>query len=326
MVQVSLVATFFNKAPYVADVVASMVGQTGLDSVELILVDDGSTDATADELRRAAGGLSNARIIRTENGGPSAAINTGIAAATGTWVKFLDGDDVLRPETTRALIDAAEVHGCSVAFGAIAGYGGGDPADAFAALPADFAASLFHERPLERLVRDWQINPSQLLARREVLDRVGGADARVFIQDFSLLLRLAADGPFAEITVPVVLFPEAVDQRLTSNAAQILHDLNLATVLYLDDAPGVADTLRRLFLNRVWERAYKWASRHEGARATLGTLVRRTAFRLGLGAPRGPGLLAATVPFAMTSSVRLTAGGKEHLRACGIRHGGLDAV
>ena len=142
------------------------------------------------------------------------------------------------PGAVRAMIDAVERQGCAVAFGGIVGDGG----DLLAA--ADRRATGFtpprrHDRPLEKLVRHWQINPSQLLARRDALDRVEGADPRVFIQDYALALRLAHDGPFCELDAPVAVFPQAVDGRMTENSAQILHDVNLATVLFLNDAPDV---------------------------------------------------------------------------------------
>jgi glycosyltransferase involved in cell wall biosynthesis len=321
MVQVSLIATFYNKAPFVADVVASMTGQTGLHSSEVILVDDGSTDGTPQALEAAVAGLDNARIVRQDNAGPSAALNAGLGHARGDFVKFVDGDDALRDGSVRAMIDAAEAAGADTVAGEIMI---GDIADAMLRACAGYGDGVFYEKPLDRLVRDWQINPSQVLVRRDLVQRVGGADPRVFIQDFSLMLRLAHAGPFVRLSEAVAIAPQQAEGRLTDNAAQILHDLNLATVLFLNDAPGVDGALRRAFLNRVWERAYKWAARRGSGVSTVKTLIRRTAFRLGLGPAHGPGLLAAAAPFAEADPVRLTEDGRAALRAAGVRHPALS--
>ncbi|MEA2268531.1 MAG: hypothetical protein QOC64_1141, partial [Solirubrobacteraceae bacterium] len=90
---VSAVIPVFNGEAFVADAVDSVLGQTHAPA-ECIVVDDGSTDATAEVVARFGDAV---RLIRQRNAGVSAARNRGAAAATGRYVAFLDADDAWAP-------------------------------------------------------------------------------------------------------------------------------------------------------------------------------------------------------------------------------------
>ncbi len=84
-------------------------------SFEAVLVDDGSRDGTADAAERALSGAPfPCRVIRRENGGVSAARNTGLAAATGEFVCFADADDAFAPDYLTTLLRGARESGCAV--------------------------------------------------------------------------------------------------------------------------------------------------------------------------------------------------------------------
>jgi GT2 family glycosyltransferase len=105
--RLSVVIPAFNAASTIRSAVASTLRQT-LPVLEVIVVDDGSTDATA----QIVGAQSDPRVhlISQANGGPSAARNAGIAAARGEWVAFLDSDDLWLPryvETATVALTAA---------------------------------------------------------------------------------------------------------------------------------------------------------------------------------------------------------------------------
>ena len=97
---VSIVMPTLNAQAWVVDTIDSVLAQT-YPHLELIVVDDGSTDDTVDVVRRklAADFKGDWRVIGlAENRGPSVARNVGLAAARGVWVQFLDSDDFLAPD------------------------------------------------------------------------------------------------------------------------------------------------------------------------------------------------------------------------------------
>lgn len=101
----SVVIPLYNKGPYIEAAIQSVMAQT-LQPLEVLLVDDGSTD---DGLDRALGmHYPCLRVIRQGNAGVAAARNMGIAAAQGDYVCFLDADDSYRPGLLAALSELAK--------------------------------------------------------------------------------------------------------------------------------------------------------------------------------------------------------------------------
>ena len=98
--RLSVVTPAFNAEATIDTCVASVRAQTNPD-LELIVVDDGSSDGTVDAVERQAARDPRVRLLRQENAGPSRARNAGIAAARAPLVGFLDSDDAWLPPTRR---------------------------------------------------------------------------------------------------------------------------------------------------------------------------------------------------------------------------------
>ncbi|MFD7575148.1 glycosyltransferase family 2 protein [Streptomyces sp. NPDC059810] len=112
MVKLSVVVPFFNVQTYAPDTLTSLRANARED-FEFLLVDDCSTDGTPEILERAAREIPGAVLIRHEhNGGLATARNTGLDAARGEYLTFLDGDDWLAPGYYSRLVAAAEDLGC----------------------------------------------------------------------------------------------------------------------------------------------------------------------------------------------------------------------
>ncbi|MFF9148892.1 glycosyltransferase family 2 protein [Streptomyces sp. NPDC055051] len=108
MPKLSVVVPFHNVGPYAPDTVRSLARNADPD-FEFLLIDDCSTDETPDVLDRWQDRIPNARVIRHEtNLGVAQARNTGIDAATGDYLTFLDGDDWYAPGHLRAAVDGIE--------------------------------------------------------------------------------------------------------------------------------------------------------------------------------------------------------------------------
>ena len=115
---------FYNNADVVGDCLASIAAQTFTD-LEVIMVDDGSTDGGARIARDYAAADSRFTLIQTQNGGPGKARNVGIGHARGEYLAFVDGDDMLPPHAYEKLLHALESSGSDFVSGAVNRFGTG---------------------------------------------------------------------------------------------------------------------------------------------------------------------------------------------------------
>lgn len=102
---VSVIIPTYNVERYVEECLASIMSQT-YESIELIVIDDGSTDTTPYLLKQHPGDFH--LILNQENKKQGAARNEGLAQATGKYILFVDADDLLVPEAVQVLVAAAE--------------------------------------------------------------------------------------------------------------------------------------------------------------------------------------------------------------------------
>ena len=107
MPRVSVVMPAYQAAWCIGAAASSVLWQT-YDDLELVVVDDGSTDGTADVVEALPGPV---RVLRQENAGVGAARNRGIEAATGELIAFVDADDVVFPRHLEALVGVYDRHG-----------------------------------------------------------------------------------------------------------------------------------------------------------------------------------------------------------------------
>ncbi|MEV0456602.1 glycosyltransferase family 2 protein [Catellatospora methionotrophica] len=121
---VSVIVPVYNTMPYLRRCMESLVKQTiGLDRLEIVAVDDGSTDGSDRELARFAERYpGTVRVVRQPNsGGPASPCNNGLGLATGRFVFFVGADDYLGPEALERMVDAADRYGSEVVLGKTVG-------------------------------------------------------------------------------------------------------------------------------------------------------------------------------------------------------------
>src|SRR5829696_144319 len=117
--KVSVVVPVYNPGPAIEACIASLIGQSiPADRLELIFVDDGSTDGTPRRLDELAKMHANVRIIRIPaSGAPGRPRNVGLAQARGEYIHFVDADDALAPRALEWLTAMADEYDSDVVIG-----------------------------------------------------------------------------------------------------------------------------------------------------------------------------------------------------------------
>lgn len=186
---VSVIVPAYNEAAGIEAAVRSIAASTH--PVEIIVVDDGSIDGTAEIVE--ALGLPGVTLIRKENGGKPSALNAGLDAASHDFVVMVDGDTVFEPETVHALIQPfANPH-----VGAISG--NTKVANRGGILGAwqhiEYVVGFNLDRRLFDLAECMPTVPGAVGAfRRDALRRVGGVSDDTLAEDTDLTMSLCRDG------------------------------------------------------------------------------------------------------------------------------------
>lgn len=107
MMKLSIIVPIYNVEQYLRKCVDSLLNQ-GISDYEIILVDDGSTDACPQMCDNYAADYQNIRVIHQQNAGLSAARNAGIKAAKGEFISFVDSDDYFEPNVLSGLLAQME--------------------------------------------------------------------------------------------------------------------------------------------------------------------------------------------------------------------------
>jgi GT2 family glycosyltransferase len=206
--RVSVIIPTRDRPELTAEAVASVLAQSWTD-LELVVVDDGSTDATADHVE-ARFRDSRLRVVRQVHLGVSAARNRGVRETSGEWVAFLDSDDLwLPPKVERQLAAADEPPGSAACHTEEVWYRRGrwaNPRKAHAKRGGWIFPSCL---PL------CIISPSSILLRRSVFEALGGFDETFpACEDYDLWLRLTA-------AHPVLLLSERLTVKRNGHAGQL---------------------------------------------------------------------------------------------------------
>jgi len=199
---VSVVVPAYNAERTLERTLRSISEQT-VEVSEIIVVDDGSSDATADTARRYAATDPRVRLVPQKNGGASAARNTGIATANGDFVAFLDADDVWLPHKLERQLEVFEQHPEVGAVQAGAVHVDGDLRPLF---PLPCNPGPMH--PMEVLrFRNLPAFPTTLVLRRDAIATIGVFDTSLAIlEDWEFSLRASIRSVLWSVEEPLALY------------------------------------------------------------------------------------------------------------------------
>jgi CDP-glycerol glycerophosphotransferase len=121
--RITAVVAVYNVEPYLEECLRSIAAQTVRD-LQVVVVDDGSTDGSSAIARRFAASDPRFEVVREDNAGLGAARNAGLAAARGDFLAFVDGDDRLPPDAYARLLGSLERSGSDFATGNVRRFNG----------------------------------------------------------------------------------------------------------------------------------------------------------------------------------------------------------
>lgn len=204
MPRISVVMPLYNAEPFLGSAIESILAQT-FGNFEFIIVDDGSTDASAVVVRRYAKSEARIRFMQQENAGVTAALQMGCRASTGELIARMDADDVAMP--TRFVDQLGALEG-DPTLAAVGSFYERIDADGDLISVAEWPTN--HEEIDQALLqgRGGLPHPTAMI-RRQTLEQVGGYRSQYPVaQDKDLWLRLTEVGRLANLPVPLLQYRE----------------------------------------------------------------------------------------------------------------------
>ena len=229
---VSYLVTVYNKENEIAETIAFLQKQQNINpvSIEIICVDDLSSDNSLSTLRSLKAEDNRIKIIQNrQNLGPSKSLNLAANIAQGKYLIPVDGDDYLPKDATRFLLDSSKKNNTELVFGI---------SKRLKTIPekmTHLGKEEYHSNALEFCL-DKKIVHMGFLVHKNLWLRSGGVDERVFIQDISLPIRLAANASsLVYINSVIYYLRDESHTNLSNNTDQQHHDRFLTYLNFLND-------------------------------------------------------------------------------------------
>ena len=222
---ISVIIPTYNRGWILREAIESVLAQD-YDKFELIVVDDGSTDDTADILA-AYNGIT---VLEQPNLGVSAARNKGVSHSRGTYIAFLDSDDVWLPQKLAAQVDffrkSPDVFICQTQETWVR-----SGRRVNAGQRHQKQSGMFFERSLERCL----VSPSAVMMKKRFFEAMGGFDENLpACEDYDLWLRINAHYPIYLIDQPLIVKRGGHRDQLSATAG--LDKYRIASIRKLIDS------------------------------------------------------------------------------------------
>lgn len=213
MPKVSVIIPAYNAAAYIADAIHSALAQTWPDK-EIIVVDDGSADATAS----IAESIPGITCLRQANGGVSCARNVGVRHSSGDMIAFLDADDIWHPDKVEAQVRLLERYpDCDLVYAT------------FMEIPESLVPGTWPNSDISRHSRTTELvdsfldpffGTSTVVVRRDAFHRAGGFDETLpYAEDIDFFLRVLIECPATAMLDAVAVYKREVEGSLSHDSA-----------------------------------------------------------------------------------------------------------
>ncbi len=266
---ISIIVTTFNKEEYILQTLKSAIVQFNNNEAnyQIIVVDDGSSDRSYE---MAKDYLKNSKvdykIFKQKNTGPSVAINNSLKFVKYSFIKLLDGDDLLSPDSLDYMKKQMEKKSIDLLYGSWEWF---ENPNKYKFKRNKPEASIMINPINKFIVNGWG-GSSNLMIKTDVMLSIGGCDKTVFVQDFSIPLRVAGnhliDNTSKEFTIGstekvICVGPSYIENRIMDNNGQTLYDLSIATLNFIDDTKHLNKNIKRRALKKIIARCWSWRRR-----------------------------------------------------------------
>jgi len=254
---VSVVMPTYNRRNYIRESLDSVLAQDFSD-YEVIVVDDGSTDGTEEEVRPYEGRI---RYIRQENRGAGAARNVGIRKARGKYIAFMDSDDLSRPYHLKCLSSFLDRNPeCAMVVGN-GGYLGGKYRNRSTIISSKRVKRLEQRGVTVKELFDGRVVRLQgTMTRKSVLEEVGMLDEWFRLSyDLDLALRIVKNHQIGFINQEIYLWRPHGDNISSNDELRSRENLRALEKLAVDFPEGVEQIGTRAFYNLCAHRYYRLA-------------------------------------------------------------------
>jgi glycosyltransferase involved in cell wall biosynthesis len=215
-VQFSVIIPTYNRLNFLKKAIRSVFAQTHA-SYEVVVVDDGSTDGTYEYLMSLG---SRIRTLHQKNKGPAAARNLGVQGALGTYLAFLDSDDIWFPWTLATFDQVIEqYHQPALISGATLEFEGDTPTARRQCLTAEHFRDYFSSSRAPGYVRS-----AALVINRETFEAAKGFDERLIVgEDADFYFRIGARYEFVRVLSPVTLAYRRHAGNISTTSSALYH-------------------------------------------------------------------------------------------------------
>jgi glycosyltransferase involved in cell wall biosynthesis len=256
--QVSVVIPSYNSAEFLPEAIDSALSQDV--APEVIVVDDGSTDNTAELMARYAE-RRQVRYILQQNRGPAAARNTGVRAARAEYVAVVDSDDALAPRALSKLVSAFERSGAGWSMVDIVKFGSGSREIRRCVTPKE-------DPKLAILADDFICR--MMFFRKTTIERIGMWDENIFgREDWDINIRLLASGePYVYVQEPLYLYRKRSGSITTGQLHRFLENTERLMHKHHKAAADAGDhSIALIYARHLWilARRYFYEQRDFGA-------------------------------------------------------------
>ena len=259
MPKISYICPVFNKIFYLERVLNAISSQVGDYDKEYIFVDDGSTDGSLNFIREKTKKWPNTTILSQENKGPAIATQNGIKRSKGDFLKLVGGDDIMAPNCTQILLEVIKKTKSVAVFSKYKLF---KKFDEIKFKRGRFENLYTIKNPIEKTLVSNFSGTTPNLYDNKFVKKSGGCNTKIFVEDFSLVLKLSKYGNFSFIK-NILSFGPADDEKriMIGKKAQLLHDYNAAIYYFLKEN-NVCKKIKIIACIKCLGRAEKWYRRN----------------------------------------------------------------